>query len=193
MLVYIFNFNLFECLATNLEKGLLTRSCQKVKISLPLRHNIYGFVYYKYMYNWNVYPPPKIQDLKYLLTWLWSLRTSRNTSPFQGFALPYLAVTAFFVMLLTTSQCSVFDRLISCDPDVSNSFGYVWFKLTCRLFQLHSQSLHAKLNLLVFQTATSNDSVNYYIYSADRNECQWKNSQKFIYILVLCMLQHLFR
>ena len=110
-----------------------------------------------------------------------------------GFALPYLAVTAFFVMLLTTSQCSVFDRLISCDPDVSNSFGYVWFKLTCRLFQLHSQSLHAKLNLLVFQTATSNDSVNYYIYSADRNECQWKNSQKFIYILVLCMLQHLFR
>ena len=26
--------------------------------------------------------------------------------------------------------------------------------------QLHSQSLHTKLNLLVFQTATSNDSVN---------------------------------
>ena len=47
------NFNLFEFLATILEKGLLPRSYEKVNITLPLRHNIYGFVYYMYMYNDN--------------------------------------------------------------------------------------------------------------------------------------------
>ena len=92
--------------------------------TVPLEHNIYGFVYY----NLNVYSPPKIKDLKYFfLIPLQSLRISRNTSPFRDFS-HYHAIDNFvYILFLNCISYSVLatrvfclDGLISCATDAFN-------------------------------------------------------------------------